>query len=495
MRTRDQERQSRRHFLRQAACAKLGYFGLVNALAQMRLFNAAVAQNPPSDYKALVCLFLFGGNDGNNLLIPYSGPFRSQYVNARGVLSISTANLHQVHPQNDTANGWGFHPSLGQLASLFETGKLAVLHNVGTLSYPIADRTEFLSGTVPVPPQIFSHSDQQVQWQSSVPDRPFQTGWGGRLADLINAGSNPDSNVSMSISLSGINSFQVGTDVVQYAVTADGAIPLSGYGTDYTNALNPDGTYKNNQAGWRLKAFERIMAYTHANLMEEGYAQVMRRARDAEAVVAQADDSALASGVDFDAIFASADTPLGDQLKMIAKLVAGRTDLGNNRQVFFCSQGGYDTHQDQINSQVNLLTELGDAMAAFQAAIDALGLTDKVVLFTASDFTRTLTPNGNDANTAGSDHGWGGPAMVMGGPVVGQNLYGHFPNITPGGSADAGGSRGRWIPSTAVDQYGAVLARWFGVDSASMETIFPNLARFDDPFSVASANLNFLNLP
>lgn len=495
MRTRDEMLKSRRDFIRQAACAKLGYYGLVGALSQMRLFNASVAAQDNSDYKALVCVFLFGGNDSNNLLVPYDGPHRDLYESARGILALPKDQLNQINPTN-AAGGeqWSVHPNCTGIQSLFESGKLAFVQNVGTLVYPIADRTEYLSGNVPRPPQVFSHSDQQTQWQSSVSDRPFETGWGGRVSDLVSAGYQNDGNVSMSISLAGINSFQVGKNVHQYVVDRNnGALPLSGFGSSsdpYRDARDENG-YRDTWQGQKLRRFEEIMNFSHSNLQEEAYNQVVKRARDYEGTFGTALTEASASGVDFEAMFTDADTRLGDQLKMIAKMIAGRSSLGNNRQIFFCSMGGYDTHSSQLASHGNLMNELSSALHAFQNTVDALGLTDNVVTFEASDFTRTFTPNGSDVDGSGSDHGWGGHKIVMGGPVQGQKLYGSFPNLTPGGPHDAGSRRGRWIPSTSVDQYSAVLANWFGVDSNGMDTIFPNLGRFDDPFG-GTANLNYI---
>ncbi len=497
MKTRDKNLKSRRDFLRQAACAKLGYFGLVSGLSQMRLFNASLAaQENTSDYKALVCLFLFGGNDSNNLLVPYANGQRSTYQNKRGILALPKAEMQRINPTNANGNEqWGLHPNCTGMASLFESEKLAFIQNVGTLAYPIANRAEYLSGNVPLPPQVFSHSDQQTQWQSSVPDKPFTSGWGGRVADLVDAGYNGSGNVSMNISLAGINSYQVGQNVIQYVVNRnEGATSLWGYGTSadrYAYALNEDGSYKNNWDGQRLRRFEEIMNFSHANLQEEAYTTVVRRAREYEGVIGGAITDSGTAGVDFDVMFEQAQTPLGDQLKMIAKLIAGRGTTGNNRQIFFASAGGYDTHASQLPSHANLMTELSGGLLAFQNTLDALGVSDNVVTFENSDFTRTFTPNGSNAASSGSDHGWGGHQFIMGGPVKGKKLYGKFPNLTPGGVDDAGGTRGRWIPSTAVDQYSSVIANWFGVDSNSMETIFPNLGRFEDPFG-ATANLDFL---
>jgi uncharacterized protein (DUF1501 family) len=375
--------------------------------------------------------------------------------------------------------------------------------NVGSLAYPVPTRADYLSGKIPLPQQLFSHSDQQTQWQSSVPDRPFTSGWGGRAADLLNTSyhSTGTSKVSMSISLAGVNSFQVGTagQVVQYVVKSTGTVPLSGFssGTEsYGGALNSDGTYKTTDQGRRLKAYEDIMRLTHANLHEEEYNRIIRRARTTEGFIGAAMTAAAATGVDFDAKFAGATTSLGGQLKMIAKLIAGRSVLGNQRQIFFCQVGGYDTHSTLLTSHAPLMAELSNSLQAFRDTLVDLQVFDNVVTFTASDFNRTFTPNSTIATTAGSDHAWGGQTLVMGGAVRGGQIYGHYPKLKIGsatGSIDAGtNNRGRWIPGTSVDQYSAVLTKWMGATDNDIEAIFPNLPRFDNPFNVSSANLAFL---
>lgn len=517
--------RTRRDFLRQSACASLGVTGLVNALAQMRLMTAAMAQGPGGGgYKALVCLFLNGGHDSNNLLVPAGDPasdsLRAEYQTGRGVLSLDRSTLVPLNVPPTTkafdrhhggiVRAMGVHPNAPAIGSLFNEGKLAFICNVGTLAFPVANRTEYLSGAIPLPPQLFSHSDQQTQWQSSVSDRPFTSGWGGRAADLLNSSYNSSgsSKVSMSISLAGINSFQVGTSgqVTQYVVNSTGTVPLSGFSnisdtTDnnpYDGALNADGSYiLTRDQGKRLKAFEDIMKLTHSNLHEEEYNRIVARARATEGTVGAALTAAAATGVDFNALFnaAGATTSLGNQLKMIARLIAGRNVLGNNRQIFFCQVGGYDTHQTLLTSHGNLVTELNNSLKAFHDTLQALGVWNDVVTFTASDFNRTLTANNTDVTKAGSDHGWGGHALVMGGAVRGRDLYGHFPTLKTGavtGSLDAGSSRGRWIPGTSVDQYSAMLTSWMGAGSNEIGAIFPNLGRFDNPFTQSSANLAFL---
>ncbi len=504
MKHNDQELSStRRRFLRQSACSALGITGVVNTLAHLRLVNSALAQGAPlTDYKALVVLFLFGGNDSNNLLVPQKNhPAYADYKSGRGVLKILdptdsayVSGQPASLPLTTTSGDYGVHPAAAGLQQLFNDGELAFVANVGTLLHPTT-RAQFQAGSVPLPPQLFSHSDQQVQWQSSVPDQPFSSGWGGRVADLLASQGYADGQVSLSVSLAGINSLQVGSQEIQYAVTPEGAIPLSGYGpaaTPYINALNTDGSYKNTLQGKRLKAFDDITNYTYQHLLEDDHAQVVKRSRANEGLVGAALTEAALSGVDFDAKFINAQTNLGDQLKTIAKLIAGRNSLNNRRQIFFASIGGFDTHQDQNDAQTNLLGELGGALKAFSDTLIALGVNDNVVTVTHSDFTRTLTPNGTDPETAGSDHGWGGHQIVLGGAVNGGQVYGSFPSLKLGQDQDAGTSnRGRWIPTTAVDQYAAVPAKWLGVSNGLLPDIFPNLGRFNDPFGGA-ANLGFL---
>lgn len=526
-RHRRQELATRREFVRQSACAALGVTGLVNTLAQLRLISAAMAQSGPSGHKALVCLFLNGGNDSNNLLVPSGDPatdsLRADYQTGRGILALDRATLPalSVPPTTNCFDAYhggvvhpmGVHPDAAKLATLFNAGELAFVSNVGTLAYPIPTRDDYLNGLVPVPPQLFSHSDQQVQWQSSIPDKPFTSGWGGRAADLLHGSYNaPGSKVSMSISLAGINSFQIGTtgEVQQYVVGTGGATSLAGYGTGntYSNAVdlatstfeNP--VYRNTDEGKRLKAFESIVKLAHEHLLENEYNQIVIRSRLAEGTIGAALTEAAGSGVDFDGIFntefdvagGGTVTSLGQQMRMIARLIAGRNSLGNSRQIFFCQVGGYDTHQTMLASHSDLMSELSNALKAFRECLVALGVFGDVVTFSVSDFNRTLTPNGLDAN-AGSDHAWGGNAIVMGGAVHGGDIYGHFPSLKTGsqpGSIDAHTNRGRWIPSVSVDQYSAVLAKWLGAGTSEIEAIFPNLPRFDDPFTSSTPNLAFL---
>ncbi len=519
---------TRRSFMSKSACSAMGLAGVVNTLAHLRLMEASLANqvNIGNDYKALVVLFLFGGQNSDNLLVPRNGhPSRANYDASRGVLALADNGtdgdaLHYITAGNLSSPDslFGLNPACAHLKTMFDAGDLAFVANVGSLTNPIT-KAQYNAGSAPTPPQLFSHSDQQTQWQSSIPDKPFQTGWAGRIADLLNSSYNPSSQVSMSVTLGGQSNLLIGnpsSGAAQYAVTTDGAISLSGYGTNYVDALNPDGTYQATTEGRRLEAFEKIMNFTHDHLMEDGYNKVVQRARVNEAFVGGALAEAAASGVDFDTIFASAGSDIGDQLKMVARLIAGRRCVGNTRQIFFVTQGGYDTHQDQGNSSLgaegglfDLLSDLSNALKAFNDSMHELENQDvdfsynDAVLATHSDFNRTFTPNGDDPATSGSDHAWGGHTIVMGGPVNGGNVYGYYPDQEVNGPQDVSESngRGRWIPTTSVDQYVSVLARWMDVSTNDIPLIFPNLGRFADPFSpsynpldqLGNANTGFLN--
>ena len=538
---------SRRRFLSQVGCGAMGMTGVVNTLAHLKLMQGALnAQSGGGGgYKALVCVFLAGGNDANNMLIPLTGTARNHYQGAgttntpgRGTLTIPTAVMHPLttspahitaaSPISNYLGTFGLHPQLADMSDMFNDGELAFVANVGTLTRPGITRANYASSSRP--PQLFSHSDQVTQWQSSIPDQPFKSGWGGRIADYLNPLHNPgEGNASMSISISGVNSFQTsGTgQVTPYVMTSNGVVSLSGYGTNYFYAVNnpatlfEDGNYRNNDAGYRLRTFERIMRYTNDSLMENAYNNVVTNARLTEGMVGTALATTAAGGAStldshFANAFAGAEVPLNNtftnQLKLVARLISGRSALGNNRQIFFVQLGGFDTHTTQIpvdgNGNINpagghtgLMNTLNRTLKGFRDALVAEGTWDSVVAFSASDFTRTFTANKTDTS-AGSDHAWGGHHFVMGGPVEGGRIYGKFPVLLTGtitNSMDATGASGRWIPSTSVDQYSAVLGNWLGVPTDAIGDIFPNLGRFTAaPYDAIlqrdqAPNLGFLN--
>lgn len=448
---------ARRDFLRQATrlSALAGTPFAMNLLAA----GAASAQTA-GDHKALVCIFLAGGNDQSNTVVPRSGAGYTSYSNARPSLALPQANLLAITPTGYSGNPLGLHPALSALHPLFNQQRVALMANVGTLAYPITS-AQWNSGrpTVPVPLQLFSHSDQQGAWQTGVPDGASQTGWQGRMGDLLAGAYNGSSGVSIAMSVAGNNIMQSGNSTIQYQLTTDGAVRVTALAGLYGSAAG-------------ATAVRRLMTETRSHLLENELNAISRRAIDTEAVV-----SGALNGVTLPTVFPQ--TGLGRQLQMVARMIAARTSLGQRRQMFFVQQGGYDFHDNLLGDQANRLQELGDAMAAFYQATAALGVAQQVTTFTASDFGRALQHNGR-----GSDHGWGGHHFVMGGAVQGNRVYGRFPTVALGSLDDAG--QGRLIPSTSVDEYAATLSRWLGVSLGNLGQVLPNIGRF------ASRDLGFM---
>lgn len=442
---------TRRTFIRQAACAALTTTGILNTILDLRRLSAAPLDT--TDYKALVCLFLFGGNDANNLIVPHDANGYAAYSAARGALAIPQASLLPLTMQNGDGRDFGFHPNLPELQALFNQGKLGVVANVGTLVAPVT-RAQYLAGGAAVPPQLFSHADQSVQWQTSVPDVISKTGWGGRMADMLQS-LNAGSQISLNISIAGTNTFEVGNTVLPYILSPTGSVGLAGF----------DGSAN---ANVRLQAFKDLLALPHNNLFEKAYSDTVSRSIAANELLT----SALSGVPAFQTVFPA--TNLGQQLNMIAKLIAARNNLSMKRQIFFCSVGGYDTHGDQLTGQANLFTELSQGLNAFYSATNELGVAQNVTTFTASDFGRTYPTNGT-----GSDHGWGSHQLVLGGAVQGGRLFGTFPTLAVNGPDDTG--QGRWIPTTSVDEFSATLATWFGVSASDLSTVLPNIGRFAHP--------------
>jgi uncharacterized protein (DUF1501 family) len=443
---------TRRTFIRQAACAALGTTGLLSTIFDLRKINAAALAG---DYKALVCLFLYGGNDANNVLIPTDPTSYNDYADARKYLAVP---LNSILPINVTAGGgghtFGLHPSMPELQNLFNQGKLTMVANVGTLVAPIT-RMQYFNGSVATPPQLFSHEDQSVQWQTSVPDKPgTKTGWGGRSGDLLRSLNN-NAQVSLALSINGTNTFEVGNQVIPYLISQNGGSALSGFGSTGNSQI-------------RLQGFKNLLALPHARLMEGAYSDTITRS----IVQSEVLTAALTSTAPLATVFPNTD--LGRQLQMVARLIAARSNLSMRRQIFFVSVGGYDTHGDQVTSQNDLLTELSQGMNAFYNATVELSVEQSVTTFTASDFGRTFTANGG-----GSDHGWGSHQFVMGGAVQGSQLYGTFPTLAVDGPDDT--QDGRWIPTTSVDEFSATMAKWFGVATSDLPMVFPNIGRFGNP--------------
>lgn len=436
--------KTRRTFL--AAGASAFVASAVSRLGLMR----AQAQSP-NDYKALVCIFLFGGNDGYNTVVPRDSAY-DLYASIRGTLAIAKDELLPMPTRS--GRELGLHPGLSSIHPLYASGRLAVVSNVGVLYQPTT-REQYRDRTQPIPSNLFSHSDQQLQWQTSHFDSFQNSGWAGRAADTI-ASMNAPSAFPTAVSLSGNRVMLAGADTQPATIQPGGGMRLTG---------NGNATFR--------AAREQVLLETIQ--MDSGLAMLQHASGTLVdgLEIGKLINDALASAPTLQTTFPT--TGLGRQLQEVARLVATRAKLGMRRQIFFTSIGGFDTHANQLTTHTNLLKQLSDAMSAPYQATEELGVADAVVTFTESEFGRTMQPS----SSAGTDHAWGSPHLVLGGPVSGGDAYGRYPNLTLGGPDDAG-SRGSYLPSVALDQYGATLATWFGVPSTSLDTVFPNLHRFPE---------------
>jgi uncharacterized protein (DUF1501 family) len=481
---------SRRGFLKQLNCAAVGSSAILNTLLNLKLANTVAAQSGPLDNKALVCLFLSGGCDSFNLLVPTDNTRYGTYSVTRGAsgsdggLALSQGALRAL---SAPANDYGLHPSLANLQAMANgTGafagkrRLSFVANVGTLVQPVT-KAQFNAwengnnAALPVPKALFSHSDQIEQWQTAVPQGQSQlSGWAGRCADILSAYYNTGPT-SMSISLGGNNVFQVGNNTQQFVVTPSGALTFEGN----TGGANPNPLQLKN-AGMR-----NTLDQHYTNLLTQSFSQLTKQSDAAQQYFQTQFDSAGAQlGGTVDALFPS-NNYLATTLKAVVKSIKIRAQLGLHRQTFFVNYGGWDHHGELLNTQAGMLATLDAAVGAFQQALEQLGLADDVITFTASDFGRTLRSNGR-----GTDHAWGGNAMVFGGKVDGGRIFGTYPDLTLDGPDDVGRG-GRCLPSTAADLYFAELLRWFGVTSGNLPYVLPNIANFWDPNS-AGAPLGFV---
>jgi len=404
-----------------------------------------------TDYKALVCVFLYGGNDANNLIVPLDATQFGRYQRARSNLALPQASLLPITPTNTGGARYGLHPAMTGVQGLFEAGHAAVVANVGPLRVPTT-KAQYQARSVPLPSGLFSHSDQQAAWQSGISDSLGRSGWGGRLTErLVAAGTNNRGYAALSVT--GGNLWETGEQgLVPYKVGASGDFGFDFYDPAGSDALST--------------AIAATLAEPRSHLFQQAWLDAMSRSIEVQRVL-----SSALSGTSLTTVFPN--TGLGDQLQMIARLIAARGSLGLNRQVFFASLGGFDTHgDDQLQRQQALFTELSTAITAFHAATVELGLGQQVTLFTGSDFGRTLASNGQ-----GSDHGWGSHQLVVGGGVAGRRIAGRFPDLTLDGPDDTGS--GRWIPTTSVEQMAADLGQWLGATPTQLAEVFANLGAFD----------------
>jgi len=445
-------RASRRAFLQRA-----GQLSLTGVAAPWALNLAAMAEasaQTASDYKALVCVFLYGANDHGNTLPPYDAATHDNYVSIRGSLATARANLAAtaLTPSVTLPSGrqMALAPELAPLKTLFDAGRMGVLLNVGTLIQPTT-LAQYNARSVPLPPKLFSHNDQQSVWQSSLPEGAT-SGWGGRLGDLFQSGNGKSTFTCVNVSGNAV--FMSGRDAVQYQVSTAGSVALRGIQSPL---------YGSQACSDALRA---ITTASRSHLMEAEHTRVMARAIDANTSLTAALATTPALTTPFDAA-----NPLATQLQMVARMIAARSALGAKRQVFFVSLGGFDLHDFLVAQHPGLLTNVGGAIKSFYDATVELGVANQVTTFTGSDFGRTLTSNGD-----GSDHGWGSHQFLVGGAVQGGRFHGQLPAFSVNGPDDVG--QGRLLPTTSVDQLAATLATWMGVSNSNLPLVVPNIGNY-----------------
>lgn len=445
-------------------CASMGLTTLLNGITNMGLVSAAAAANtspfsPPVGYRALVCILLGGGNDSFNMLVPRGQSEYDEYRRVRGSMAIPQANLLPINPVNSDGKEYGLNPSMPYVQQLFESGDAAFVANVGTLVEPTTV-AKFRDRSVERPRSLFSHSDQTDQWMTSVPQDKASLGWAGRMADILYTNNN-NQNISMNLSLAGHNILQQGRRVVPLTLDTggNGTILLNGTGnTSFYETL-------------KRQTLDNLLDVTYQNILKQAYSDTVLGAFGSSIELS----NAISSGQAFNTPFVS-NNGLTRQLNVVAKTIAARNVLDVNYQTFFVTMGGFDTHDGGIAGHANRLRELNDGINFFYEVLKELGMENNVTTFTISDFGRKLVSNGN-----GTDHAWGGNALVFGGEVNGQRIYGRYPDMYAGNPQDLGGSQ--LIPTTSTDEYFAELGLWFGASAADLDQILPNIRNFWTPTS------------
>ncbi len=470
------KKQSRRAFLNKLGlgCAHVGATTLLSGITNMGLLNAAAAANNSwvtrsrSSYKALVCILLAGGNDSFNMLVPRSQNEYDGYAAARTNIALSRNSLLPINPSNPDGREYGLHPNLPKVQQLFESEKLAFIANCGALVQPTTMND--YNAAFKLPFGLFSHSDQITHWQTSLPQDRRAVGWGGRLADILNS-NNVNQNISMSISLNGTNLFQRGNTIQPYSANYkdNGSTLINGSSsTNFYNQL-------------KRQTLDDILEQNYQNTLEKAYANVITGSKANSLEF----DAAVANGIPITTSFDQEDS-FSRRMQMTARIIAAYNNLGATNQTFFIQLSGFDNHDAHLEEHANLMTRLDNALHSFQTALEEIGMQNNVTTFTISDFGRKLVSNGD-----GTDHAWGGNAIVMGGAVQGKKIYGEYPELYLGAPLDTGG--GRFIPTTSTDEYFAELATWFGASTSDLPYIFPNLTNFWSP-DQGNPPIGFINV-
>lgn len=466
---------SRRKFIAQANCAAVGTASLLSSLLSLRLTAGAVSASSFSDYKAIVCLFFNGGNDSFNMLVPREDNAYNEYKQVRGGNYLSEGVMYDPYNLDNIGNGsgglahrkddllpinstgqpyseFGIHPDLPYLKTLYDNGDLAFVSNVGSLIEPTT-LNDYNNASVSLPEGLFSHADHQIHWQTLVPQvrGTAPKGWGGRMAEIM-AHANQQDNISMNISLSGTNVLQTGNSTVPYITDPSGIVELNNYNLDPTLALSVNDMLSNH----------------YHNIYAKTLAKSNKKSIDTSIFFKEALESL---NQPYNPSDVSNLSHTASRFSMLSKIIEARIALGMNRQIFFIDRGGWDHHNEVVIPQSQLFREINEAIELFWGNIVGLGLENNVVLYTASDFGRTLSSNGS-----GSDHAWGGNHFIISGNANGGKIYGQYPNLSIGGPDDVG--RGRLLPTTPVDAYMAEIAGWFGVPQSELSTVIPNINNF-----------------
>ena len=423
------------------------------ALGQLGAFAAHAAA--ASDYKALVCIFLYGGNDANNMIVPLDSAGYANYAQTRSYLALPQAQLLPLAAASGAAQ-YGLHPALPGLQSLWAAGQLAVVANVGTLVQPLA-KTEYLSTSTLKPESLFSHIDQQHQWQASISSTSSSnSGWGGRLADQL-ATLNVNASVPPMISTGGNNLFVTGAASQALVIPVSGSFGLNGFSNSAADAA-------------RRSALEQLLNVDQSINLTQAAQSIMTGALASSAIL---NPILTTTDATLSARFAGLTSNFSKQLLAIAKVIEARSTLGASRQVFLATLGSFDTHTNQLDEQQTLFSQMDPALTAFHGAMADIGAGSSVTSFTLSDFSRNFLPN----TGGGTDHAWGSHPIVIGDAVKGGSIYGTMPTLELSGPVDAT-NLGRWIPTIAVDQFAATLASWFGADATALAAVLPNLSAF-----------------